>query len=142
MSFWIAAWKYGLVLKNVQFANQFWGGIDYLTGEYHWMLLAWLDPRNGVTPKAKLKLFTMLFLLAGLSLLRKGPGYVLQTASKPTGTWKKCLSLLATPIAIVTYPLSAVIEKLIQCMRDREWNERKHEVNGSDMYGLFEKQVL
>lgn len=129
---------HGLVLRKALFANQFWGGVDYLTGEYHWTLLSWLNPRQGVTAVAKLKLFILMVLLVGPSLLRKGPDYVFNTLRRPVGTLKKLLLWLLVPIAILMYPLSIATNKLIDWMKDREWDRHKQDRNGSEMYAFFE----
>ncbi|HEY6347373.1 MAG TPA: class I SAM-dependent methyltransferase [Bryobacteraceae bacterium] len=131
--------EHGLVPQEAFFANQFWGGIDYLTGQYHSILLGWLNPMRGVTPAARLKLLGVAAGLGGLCLLRQGPRHVLQSLRIPSGVRKKCLLAAAAPFAVVLYPVSAAVNKSIHRLREREWRRRKRLPNGSEMYLVFEK---
>jgi SAM-dependent methyltransferase len=131
--------EHGLVPQEAFFANQYWGGIDYLTGTYHSILLGWLNPMRGATSAARLKLLAVAVGLGGLCLLRQGPRHVFQSLRIPSGVWKKCLLAAAAPFAILLYPVSAAVNKSINGLREREWRRRKQLPNGSEMYMVFEK---
>jgi 2-polyprenyl-3-methyl-5-hydroxy-6-metoxy-1,4-benzoquinol methylase len=133
--------EYGFQPRQAVFANQFWGGVDYLTGEYHWTLLRWLNPRGGKNGAARLQLLLMAIILVGVSLLRRGPAYVLQMLRKPVGAAKKLLFLAALPLAILLYPVSFLCDRMIWRLKEREWRLDRNSENGSEMYCLFEKSI-
>jgi SAM-dependent methyltransferase len=129
----------GLTLTAAFFANQFWGGIDYLTNEYHRTLLGWLNPAQGVTILARVKLFAAALILGGLCLLRQGPRITFGSLRKTTSAGKRLLLWAVAPIAFLLSPLSLVVDKALTRMKEREWNRKKRQPNGSEMYLVFEK---
>jgi 2-polyprenyl-3-methyl-5-hydroxy-6-metoxy-1,4-benzoquinol methylase len=129
----------GLALTGAFFANQFWGGIDYLTNEYHWTLLGWLNPAQGVTALAQVKLFATALVLGGLCLLRQGPRLTFGSLRKTTSAGKRLLWCAVAPIAILLSPLSLAVDKTLTRMKEREWIRNKRQPNGSEMYLVFEK---
>src|SRR5437868_13646094 len=131
--------KQGLELCEAVFANQFWGAVDYFTDKYHSTLLRWLDPRQGASPMATLKLMMMTVMLGGLSLLRRGPKYVFGMTAKASSAAKRVLAFLSLPFAICLYPLSLAVDWLLGWKRDRECEKGRNAPNGSEMYLLFER---
>jgi SAM-dependent methyltransferase len=129
----------GLALTEAFFANQFWGGIDYLTGEYHWTLLGWLNPARGVTLLARIKLFAAALALGGLCLLRQGPRLTFGSLRKTTSAGKRLLWCALVPITLLLSPLSLAVDKTLTRMKKGEWNRKKRQPNGSEMYLIFEK---
>jgi 2-polyprenyl-3-methyl-5-hydroxy-6-metoxy-1,4-benzoquinol methylase len=131
--------EHGLALTESFFAGQFWGSIDYLTNEYHWTLLGWLNPAQGVTILARVKLFAAALVLGGLCLLRQGPRLTFGSLRKTPSTGKRLLWCAVAPIALVLSPLSFAVDKTFTQMKEREWNRKKRQPNGSEMYLVFEK---
>jgi len=137
-----AARVHGLSPIRALYANQFWGGIEYLTVQYHWTLLAWLDPRQGHDGGAKLRLLGMASWLLPLSLLRNGPRYVLRGVATAKSPVKKAVFAMLVPLAVVTYPVAAFLDTCLVALREREWREHRAESNGSEMYVLFERSPV
>jgi 2-polyprenyl-3-methyl-5-hydroxy-6-metoxy-1,4-benzoquinol methylase len=131
--------EHSLAPTEAFFANQFWGGIDYLTNEYYWTLLGWLNPAHGAKTLARLKLFGMALVLGGLCLLRQGPRLTFESLRKTTRTGKRVLLCAVAPIALLLSPLSLAVDKTLTWLKEREWNRKKRQPNGSEMYLVFEK---
>lgn len=129
----------GLELVEDRYANQFWGGIDYLTNEYHWTLLKWLNPFDGAGWGAKLGLAAIMLVLFPLSLARRGPDCVLQTVRQTLSTGKKALFSALVPLAVIGCPFARGINRLINVLAEREWRKNNTRPNGSEMYLLFKK---
>lgn len=129
----------GLALVEDRYANQFWGGIDYLTNEYHWTLLKWLNPLGGAGWGAKLGLAAIMLVLFPLSLARRGPDFVLQTVRRPLSTGKKTLFSALVPLAVIGRPFARGINYLLNVLAEREWRTNNTQPNGSEMYLLFKK---
>jgi hypothetical protein len=131
--------EHGLALTEAFFAGQFWGGIDYLTNEYHWTLLGWLNPAQGVSILARARLLAAALVLGGLCLLRQGPRLTFGSLRKTKSAGKRLLWCAVAPIALVLSPLSFAVDKILTRTKEREWNLKKRETNGSEMYLVFEK---
>ena len=134
-----AASPHGLGFEQASFANQFWGGIEYLTIQYHWTLLECLNPMRGFNLWAKIRLLALAAWLLPLSLLRQGPRYVLRSLEQKSSAAKTLVFLLMAPFALVAYPFSWAVDKLILGFRDGEWRQDRLKPNGSEMYALFRK---
>ncbi|HEY7338275.1 MAG TPA: class I SAM-dependent methyltransferase [Bryobacteraceae bacterium] len=129
----------GMLPRTTLFANQFWGGLDYLTAEYHRTLLDWLSPAGAATAAARRKLSALTIGIVGLSLLRKGPKYVFSLFGEPASLGKKlALTLFAIPAALF-YPFATAIDRFIRAMASWEWKSKRFQPNGSEMYAVFEK---
>jgi 2-polyprenyl-3-methyl-5-hydroxy-6-metoxy-1,4-benzoquinol methylase len=128
-----------LALTEAFFANQLWGGIDYFTNEYHWTLLGWLSPAQDASALARLKLFGLALVLGGLCLLRQGPRLTFGSLRKTSSAGKRVLLCAVAPIALLLSPLSLAVDKTLTWLKEREWNRKKRQPNGSEMYLIFEK---
>ena len=78
----------GFQAREAVFANQFWGGVDYLTGEYHWTLLRWLNPRCGKTGIAKTEAAPDGCIVGRFFPLAPWAGVCSSDATE-TGRWRK-----------------------------------------------------
>lgn len=131
--------RYGLTLREVAFANQFWGGLDYLTAIHHGIVLDWLRTfaRSGRTGSPWLVLALAGTMVA--SLIRNGPRYVLSTYDHPRPLWKRVLYTAAVPFAALTAPLSWIVNASLAAAAEREWRVARSRPNGAEAYLLFEK---
>jgi ubiquinone/menaquinone biosynthesis C-methylase UbiE len=129
----------GLAVVEGRYANQFWGGIDYLTNEYHWTLLKWLNPLDGADWGAKLELAAITLVLFPFSLARRGPDCVLQTVRRPLSTGKKALYSALVPLAVIGWPFARGLNHLLSGLAECEWRTNNTRPNGSEMYLLFKK---
>jgi hypothetical protein len=130
----------GLLLREAFFANQFWGGIDYLTGIYHGTTLEWLRTFRGADAWSSTRLFCVLALLLFVSLIRNGPRYVFATYGHRRAVWKRAVYSAALPFAALAYPVSRLISTLLEGARNREWRLGKTRPNASEAYLIFEKR--
>ncbi len=129
----------GLVLRKAFYANQFWGGLDYLTGIYHGTILEWLRTLRSGSWWRSMRLFCMLAALLIASLVRNGPGYALTTVGHRRTTWKRILFAAAAPFALALYPVSRLFSLLLEGARNLEWRFGKTRPNASEAYLIFEK---
>jgi SAM-dependent methyltransferase len=134
--------EHGVELQKCVFANQFWGGIDYISGEFHSTLFRWLHPRNGMGGIAKLVLAVMMVCFCGLSLLRRSPAYIWRKGTMPRGIGKRLLYFIAFPCAVVLYPISILVEIMIRSLREYEWKKNREAENGSEMYCVFKRSEV
>jgi ubiquinone/menaquinone biosynthesis C-methylase UbiE len=132
---------HGFGFERALYANQFWGGIEYLTAQYHWTLLEWLNPARGFSSIAKIRLFILAAWLLPLALLRQGPRYVLQGLAKRSSTAKLLFFACLSPLAVVAYPFSIGVDKLVRALRDAEWRRGRQGSGGSEMYAMFRKSA-
>lgn len=130
----------GLALRQAFYANQFWGGLDYLTGIYHGTIREWLRAFRGRSPLGSARLFCLLALLLAASLVRNGPAYVLSTVAHRRAAWKRALFTVAAPFAVLAYPVSRLMSLLLETARNLEWRFGKTRPNGSEAYLIFEKR--
>ncbi len=135
-----AARRQGLALRHAYYANQFWGGLDYLTGIYHATIWEWLTAFRGNSPFGSARLFCLLALLLLASLVRNGPAHVLSTLGRRPAGWKRTLFTLAAPFAIVAYPASRLMSLLLEAARNLEWRFGRTRPNGSEAYLIFERR--
>jgi SAM-dependent methyltransferase len=130
----------GLVLRQAFYANQFWGGLDYLTGIYHGTILDWRRTFRGASRFASARLSCLLAILLLASLIRNGPGYVFATVGHRRAGWKRAVYLAAIPLAAAAYPASFLMSVTLEGARNLEWRFGKTRQNGSEAYLVFEKR--
>jgi SAM-dependent methyltransferase len=129
--------KHGLVTESRYFANQFWGGWEYIAGQPYWNLLLWLNPTNARNLWSAFQLCALLTLLLPISVLRKTPVQVLGTLFQPRPIWKKALFFLLAPLCSVAYPFSKALDIVLIRIREWEWKRHKTRPNGTEMYLTF-----
>jgi SAM-dependent methyltransferase len=129
----------GLVLRQARFAGQFWGSLEYLSKESHHTLMRWLNPTCAVSLWASLKLLAWLLFLVPLFWLRNMPPYILNTFRHRRSRSKQALVYGLLPLALLLWPVSICLDKLLNTARDWEWRHRSTQPNGAEMYLLFER---
>jgi SAM-dependent methyltransferase len=130
----------GLVLRQAYFVNQFWGGIEYLTDTYHGTLFGWLRTLRGRNRWASARLFCLFAGVTAVSLVRKGPAYILSTYRHPRPAGRRMLFWSAIPVSLMAWPLARMVGLILRWARDREWRRSKLLPNGSEAYLTFEKE--
>ncbi len=134
-----ASRRTGLVPRQAFFANQFWGGIEYLTGIHHGIILEWLRTFRGSGTWGSTRLRAALSGMLAASLIRKGPAYVLATYNHRRPAWKRLLYTAAVPFAALASVVSKLVNMALEAASEREWRVARAQPNGSEAYSLFEK---
>jgi SAM-dependent methyltransferase len=132
-----ASLRQGLHFHRAWYANQFWGGVEYLTAQYHWTLLTWLNPLRGFRASGMLGLLGFALWILPLALLRTIPGYVMSHATTAQDPLKRAVFLTLSPLAAFVYPLSWVIDRSLRLAAHWEWRRHRSHPIGSEMYALF-----
>ena len=132
----------GLRLIKANFANQFWGGVEYFTGTYHWTILDWFNPSRGINGRAKLQLTVILATFLTIALLRQGPALIFARSREAWTKRRRRWLAAAMPLGIVFAPVAWLLSGLLRQAAALEWKYRKSNPNGSEAYLLFEKPVL
>lgn len=133
--------KTGLKIQKRYFANQLWGGLDYLTNEYYLKVIEWLHPRQGQNGRDRLLLLGMLVPLLAITLLRQIPPYVLNSFRRPRSVATRALFYALLPAALLAYPVAYLVNTLLRLAREWEWKRSRHLANGSEMYLIFRSCV-
>jgi SAM-dependent methyltransferase len=129
----------GLRLECAYFANQFWGGLEYLAAQLYWGLFEWLNPARAWNFWAGAQLLALLLVFAPISILRIMPRHILRTLGEKRPFWKRVGFYLLAPFALMALPFSWVLDKIFIRIREWEWKRRKDVPNGGEMYLLFSK---
>ena len=124
-----------LRLKQQLFANQFWGGIEFLTEPRPEVLVTWLDPRRGTGIGSGLILGILATGLIAIALGRL-PARIVSAVRRRRRSPSFYVLL---PLALALWPLSAPIDHAIRWSRQWEWHRRADDADGSEMYLIFER---
>lgn len=130
---------HGFRLRRAWFANQFWGGLDYLTGEHYSKLAEWFYPRRQGGSSRRPRLAAWFFPLLALCLARQTPGYLLRACRARRRPAKRALFCALLPLAVLGWPFSWVLGRGMEFLREHEWRTRSQQINGGEMYLLFER---
>jgi SAM-dependent methyltransferase len=132
-----ASRRIGLTMRQAFFANQFWGGLEYLTGIYHFTILEWLVTFCGTRAWTSARLWRLLAALLTVSLMRQGPANALAAYRHPRPVWKRVLFSAAVPFAALAYPFSWLVSTALKRAGDRKWRRGWTRPDGSEAYLLF-----
>ncbi len=116
--------KFGFILRQEFYTNQYDGALNWITRSNPLVTLTMFNPLGGKNIKAKLRL--SLFLLAFLSISALRLPHVISER-------------FYLPLKILFWPSKQIDQYLIQ-RSNKEWERKKSQRNGSEMYLYFMKE--
>lgn len=123
--------KYGFKLTKEYYANQYYGTIEWITRTSPKFVLTFASPKNAKDMKSAIKLASSMIWLLLLNLLRR-PASALDSL-KGIRT-KRMGHYLMFTVGIVFYPISQPLNLYLKNKAKKEWESRKNDKNGSEMY--------
>ena len=129
-------------LRSASFACHFWGAVRWITESNPALVVKLLDPRRGTDTLARAKLGVLLALLLPVAMARI-PSRSEKALQKLAGRisvggihWRAAKMLLSAG-----RPVAEWLETNLDHRTEEEWQRRKSDPGGSEMYLLFERQV-
>ena len=128
----------GFVLAHALYSGQYWGAIDWITQQPVPFLLRFTDPATARDGKARRTLWRMRGALILASLLRRHAGFVLGCLrGRLRGPRHLALLLPMLPFLPLSWPAFA----FLRAHAEEEWQTKRSEPNGSEMYLVFERHL-
>jgi SAM-dependent methyltransferase len=128
--------KHGFVLTREYYANQYDGAIDYVSGMSPDFIRMFTESSGAVDKKARSRLAKLRHELLGLRTLRYPVVVVESRLHKASRTLRDYFLIVAgAPFYAIAKPVDVHIKR----KASREWELRKTERNGSEMYLVFKR---
>jgi 2-polyprenyl-3-methyl-5-hydroxy-6-metoxy-1,4-benzoquinol methylase len=128
---------HAFTLKKESYGNQYAGALDWITQSPPKTVLALTDYRRGIDAQARRRLWRLRLKLMTLWMLRMPAAFTQQR-------WRRRHKRLADypllAVGVILYPFSKPVDWWITRAARREWEERRCERNGSEMFLYFERQ--
>jgi SAM-dependent methyltransferase len=125
---------YGFTLGKAAYADHLYGEIRNVTGGDLRFVRDFANPAKGVNAAAATMLSVMRFGLLVVWALRK-PLAVLQ--NKKTHGVHNVRDLVLFSASLASYPVSIATDKALMALAAREWNCRRADPRGTEMYLFF-----
>ena len=127
--------QFGFKLAEAYYSNQHDGAVDWITQNEPAFVLMFTNPSKAKDDTAKAELATIRRKLIVASVMRN-----LQARVRDFGTRKKNLKTLVGLFAgLAVYPIASVLDKRIKRKARIEWEQKKHDPSGSEMYLYFKR---
>ncbi len=128
--------EHHFLLDRQFYANQFYGAIEMITSSHPRLVLKMTDQAMAIDFSARLKTIILRTVLLSINALRMPTLIIHHFFSKRTKQSKHFfLFTLATPFYLFSKPLDAYLKY----KRKKEYEQRHHECNGSEMCLLFSR---
>lgn len=128
--------KYGFVLTRAYYANQHDGAIDWITQRRPDFIRMFTESSEALDERARSRLKKLRCKLLGLWALRFPVVVVESRLKKESRTVRDYLLMIA---GVPFYTIAKPVDVHIKRKALREWELRKTERNGSEMYLLFKR---
>jgi len=123
-------------LQKEFYSNQYYGAIDWITNSNPGFVLMFSDSSQAIDKEAKRKLYKVRMHLIFITALRLPVQVVTKLLGKRNKQlWHYLLLLIGLPF----YMFSSPVDKYWKRKSREEWNARKHDRNGSEMYLYFRR---
>jgi len=126
----------GFKLQQEYYSNQYYGAINWITNSNPVFVLRFSDNTQAINKKAKQKLRKIRFYLIFLTVLRLPAQIVTKLLFKKQKKIKHYLLLL---LGMPIYVFSLPFDKYWKRKARAEWDAKKLEPNGSEMYLYFKR---
>jgi trans-aconitate methyltransferase len=127
--------RYGLSLCKEYYANQYYGAINWITGNRE-HIMQMTNPVNGLNLISKIELLMLRVWLLLIYILMLPANYIKKFKEKTVVGIKQYVFL---GIGIFLYPLSIQFYNYIKDKSEQEWRLKKTYRNGSEMYLYYKK---
>jgi|WetSurMetagenome_2_1015567.scaffolds.fasta_scaffold73153_2 SAM-dependent methyltransferase len=128
--------KHGFALTREYYANQYDGAINYFTQMSPDFIRMFTESSKALDEKARSRLKKLRHKLLGLRALRYPVVVVESRLKKGSRTFRDYLLIIAgAPFCVIAKPVDVHIKRRAL----REWELRKTERNGSEMYLVFKR---
>jgi SAM-dependent methyltransferase len=136
-----AAEAHGMVLARGAYGSQFWGALDWISGQELDTIRSMFDPAKAIDAPAGARLRRLRRQLMALRLLKRPPAILFRSAARDVlgredWTWRDRAILTASnPGFLLAFPIRAALRALAS----REWARGRARENGSEMFLLFSR---
>ena len=128
----------GFVLTRAYYANQYDGAINYITGMSPDFIRMFTGSSEAVDERARNRLKKLRYKLLALRTLRHPVVVVESRLKKESRTFRDYLLMIA---GVPFYAIAKPVDVHIKHKALREWELRKTERNGSEMYLVFKRDA-
>lgn len=128
----------GFELQKAFYANQYYGAIDWLTSSSLKFILMFADSNKAVNKEARQKLKKIRRSLVAIAALRLPAGIVKSLLRKRKKSLKHFAVILG---GLPFYVFSNPFDKFWKKKGMDEWNKKKYDPNGSEMYLFFRRGI-
>jgi SAM-dependent methyltransferase len=126
----------GFSLAKAYYSHQYYGSLDWITRSWPNFIRLLTDPSFAVDPKAKASLLKWRYQLFSLWAIRIPAVVVEQSLSKRRKALHNyILLILGLPLYLFSKPMDAYLKRKAL----EEWEQRKTDSKGSEMYLFFER---
>jgi SAM-dependent methyltransferase len=128
--------KRQLMMIKEFYSNQYYGAIDWITYTHIEFIKTFTDNSRASDQKAARKLEALRYMLAFIWLIRL-PATIIDLKFRKQN--KSMLDYILIPFAFLFYCVSMPLDLTLKAKARMEWDNRKNERNGSEMYLYFKK---
>ena len=128
----------GFILEREFYANQYYGAINWITTSNTQFILTLTKPSQAIDLRAKARLIFMRGFLLFVFFSRLPSRKLKEIWHKK----KRAKDYVKLFTAMPFYPVSTLFELYYGLKTRQEWNRKKHNRNGSEMYLFFKRNGL